>query len=594
MLTRKWKNSFSKKKLNEQLRFFFTLVISVLMIATLVVFTFSTIRSSYRRSKAEAEAQVNVLASSYASWLNNIDNLILSLIMENETQEFCLTTESSGDIYQNLYSELSEYLNRYQYVNSDVNSIAVINTGTGNYVYSGIGGTGVNSINFDNYYKESINSAKNAKIQGSLKFDYGYEYTNGESFTLSFYRPVYSTTEVGALLGLACVNLSDSILTDSISENMEICLTDSKGAVILSTDSTRMEKQESILDFQSQKAGSVFQGGYCYVYQQISGWNFYVVSIVPLEYFYQSSINTAIFIILLTIALLFAGLSAMRWIMDKSYEPLQQVLTAMDNATQNQLDTRINTNDMGADFEKLGSGFNHMMDEVQDLMNRLLKEQHQADQIRFNALQSQIQPHFLYNTLDTIHWQAKMDGKQEMSDLVMVLAKYYRICLSKGKDIIPLSTEMEQISYYLQIQNTRYGDIISYRTDVPEEFYLVRIPKLTLQPLVENSIYHGIRVKEGFKGTVCIKARRAEDGILIQVADCGIGMNEDQIRELNQSIQNFGEEVGYGVRNVNRRIQLLFGESYGLFYHANPEGGIIVDILLPEEYDEGTGDIENV
>ncbi|MCD8230394.1 MAG: histidine kinase [Clostridiales bacterium] len=284
----------------------------------------------------------------------------------------------------------------------------------------------------------------------------------------------------------------------------------------------------------------------------------------------------------------------MRCMIDRSYQPLQKIMDVMDSVSQNHLDTRIETKDMGPDFEKVGSGFNDMMNEIQDLMNRLLKEQHQSDQIRFNALQSQIQPHFLYNTLDTIHWQAKMDGKQEMSDLVMILAKYYRICLSRGKDIIPLSTELEQISYYLQIQNTRFGDIITYETDVPKDLQNVKVPKLTLQPLVENSIYHGIRIKEGLKGVVCVKAGRTENGILIQVIDDGKGMREEQIRELNQSIQNFDEELGYGVRNVNRRIQLLFGEFYGLYYHANPDGGVIADILLPEEYEEESGGIQNV
>ena len=132
-----------------------------------------------------------------------------------------------------------------------------------------------------------------------------------------------------------------------------------------------------------------------------------------------------------------------------------------------------------------------MMDDINQLMIKNREEQHQLDQIRFNSLQSQIQPHFLYNTLDCIHWQASADGNKEVSDLIVALAAYYRICLSNGKDIIPLSVELEQIRYYLIIQNKRYGDIIHYENKVDEKYLGVLLPKLTLQPLVENSIYHG-------------------------------------------------------------------------------------------------------
>lgn len=588
------KNSFSRKNLNEKMRTFITFMISVLMALSLFIFMISTIRSSYNRSVQEASAQVDFMSVSYTTWLNSVDNLMSTMLLEKETQEFCASGDENGEEYQLLYTDLSDYLNRYKYVSNDVNFITIINGSTGNYVYSGKG-VGIFSYYFEEFYADSFEASREAKTRGSLTVDYGYEYANGKFFTITFYQPIYSSTILDQQLGMACVNLSDSILSStSTSGNIEYCLTDNTGSVILSTDSERMENRETILEIRNEEAGNIVKNGYIYVYKQVSGWNFYVVSVTPLWELYKDSVKTAILIVILTIVLLIVGLWIMRCMIDRSYQPLQKIMDVMDSVSQNHLDTRIETKDMGPDFEKVGSGFNDMMNEIQDLMNRLLKEQHQSDQIRFNALQSQIQPHFLYNTLDTIHWQAKMDGKQEMSDLVMILAKYYRICLSRGKDIIPLSTELEQISYYLQIQNTRFGDIITYETDVPKDLQNVKVPKLTLQPLVENSIYHGIRIKEGLKGVVCVKAGRTENGILIQVIDDGKGMREEQIRELNQSIQNFDEELGYGVRNVNRRIQLLFGEFYGLYYHANPDGGVIADILLPEEYEEESGGIQNV
>ena len=226
------------------------------------------------------------------------------------------------------------------------------------------------------------------------------------------------------------------------------------------------------------------------------------------------------------------------------------------------------------------------MDDIQQLMAEVVEEQRQTDQIRLNALQSQIQPHFLYNTLDCIHWQACADGNKETSELVMALARYYRICLSKGKDVIPLKQELEHIRCYLVIQNKRYGDIVQYDILVDDALADVKIPKLTLQPLVENAIYHGIRIKEGLSGAVRVEAEQQEGKVLLQVIDSGKGMSKEQIEEMNNSISNYDEEFGYGVRNVNRRIELTFGNEYGLYYRINEAGGVTVEILLPETYEK--------
>ena len=215
------------------------------------------------------------------------------------------------------------------------------------------------------------------------------------------------------------------------------------------------------------------------------------------------------------------------------------------------------------------------------LMEQVKMEQHQIEQIRFNALQSQIQPHFLYNTLECIHWQAMVDGNGEISTLVKALAKYYRICLSGGHDVIPLKMELEHVRNYLIIQNMRYDDIIGSEFDVEEAASDVMIPKLTLQPLVENSIYHGIKVKEGKTGSLFLKVRKRSSDVLITLADTGTGMSQQQIDEMNQHLSEYDDSFGYGVRNVNKRIELLYGEEFGLYYLRNESGGVTVEIRLP-------------
>ena len=217
------------------------------------------------------------------------------------------------------------------------------------------------------------------------------------------------------------------------------------------------------------------------------------------------------------------------------------------------------------------------------IRDRVKTEQHQLEQIRFNALQSQIQPHFLYNTLECIHWQAVADGNKEISTMVKAMAQYYRVCLSRGKEIISLKQELDHIRSYLIIQNMRYDNIIDLEVDVPEIFENIQIPKMTLQPLIENCIYHGIRVKEGRRGLVKIGICCEGEDVRITVADSGTGMTQAEIDEMNRSISVYDESFGYGVRNVNKRIEIMFGSRYGLHFYRNEQGGVTVEIRLPKE-----------
>lgn len=263
----------------------------------------------------------------------------------------------------------------------------------------------------------------------------------------------------------------------------------------------------------------------------------------------------------------------------------------MNDVSLGDLGTRIQVEDMDSDGRKLADGFNIMMDEIDVLMEQVKEEQCQFDKMRFVALQAQIQPHFLYNTLECIHWQALAGGNEEISTMVKALAQYYRICLSEGKEIITLEAELEHIRNYLIIQNMRYGNIITLRENIPEKYASVMIPKLTLQPLVENSIYHGIRVKEGVKGIVEIAIREKEDVICLTVSDNGVGMEKERLAYINQNISNTDRDIGYGITNINKRIELMYGERYGLKFLQNEGGGICVEIWLPKEFEEEQGEV---
>ena len=308
-----------------------------------------------------------------------------------------------------------------------------------------------------------------------------------------------------------------------------------------------------------------------------------MISSVSTYELYKGSIATIGFMAVIMLILIAVSILSVKAVIQMVYRPLDKVVRKMDDVASGFLKTRINVDHMGEDFIKLAVGFNSMMEEIEVLMEQVKLEQHQIEQIRLDALQSQIQPHFLYNTLDCIHWQAVADGNKEISTMVKALAKYYRICLSGGHDIIPLKMELEHVRNYLVIQNMRYDNIIGSEISVDSNAEETMIPKLTLQPLVENSIYHGMKVKEGKTGTVFIKVKRKGKDVLITLADTGTGMTQEEIDRMNEQLSQYEETFGYGVRNVNKRIQLLYGEEYGLYYLKNETGGVTVEIRLPYE-----------
>ena len=199
-------------------------------------------------------------------------------------------------------------------------------------------------------------------------------------------------------------------------------------------------------------------------------------------------------------------------------------------------------------------------------------------------LQAQINPHFLYNTLDTIIWLIEADRPQAAEEMVSDLSAFFRHTLSKGKDVITLAEETEHIRSYLQIQQARYKDILRYTIDMDPEVLASALPKLTLQPLVENALYHGVKLKRAM-GHIRVAARREGGDVLIQVADDGMGMTPERLQELRQAMEA-GERVGFGLATVNERLRLLFGPEYGLELASRQGAGTTVSVHIP--YHDGS------
>lgn len=237
-------------------------------------------------------------------------------------------------------------------------------------------------------------------------------------------------------------------------------------------------------------------------------------------------------------------------------------------------------------FEKQCAEKIKQMDlELEELRGELEKEKELRRLGQLELLQVQVDPHFLYNTLDAIVWLVEAGKQQEAVEMLSQLSLFFRIALSKGQDIIRLKEEIDHTKSYMNIQQMCYGDSMEYKIVLPKELEEIRIPKLTIQPLVENALYHGVREKRG-KSVIRVICKEQEEIVLITVEDNGRGMEPKQKAELELALQE-GGRVGFGAAAVHERIKLYFGKEYGIRIYSEYGEGTRVEIRFPKEIRKG-------
>jgi len=232
------------------------------------------------------------------------------------------------------------------------------------------------------------------------------------------------------------------------------------------------------------------------------------------------------------------------------------------------------------ELQTLDSGFDEMAGRVNALMAKQREDQQSLHRAELELLQAQINPHFLYNTLDSIAILAESDRGEDVVNMVTSLSTFFRNSLNKGEDIISLAAERTQVTSYLEIQQIRYSDILRYDIRIPDELLDCQVPKLILQPLVENALYHGIKNRRGM-GTITVTGEADGDDMLLRVTDNGAGMDEEQVRILQAGIYE-DRHTGLGLVNVHKRIRLYCGEPYGLSFESQVGKGSTVTIRLPQ------------
>lgn len=293
----------------------------------------------------------------------------------------------------------------------------------------------------------------------------------------------------------------------------------------------------------------------------------------------SAMISASVLIFIIVVLMTFVSSSLFSYLFTK---PAKKLAHAMKDFEDNAADFVFEPIEGSVEVNNLSDSFEHLVKRIQRLMEEVKNEETTLRKTELKALQAQINPHFLYNTLDSISWMCEEGKNEEAVAMVNALAKLFRISISRGHEIIPIEKEVQHAECYLQIQKYRYTNHFDYEFEVEESCKEYLCNKITLQPLIENALYHGLNMID--EGHIAIRIFEDGEDVIMEVEDNGSGMTEEQVEEL--FVNDGTDHHGIGVKNVNDRIKIYFGDKYGIKVRSELDEGTCVTIRIPKITEE--------
>ena len=599
-MKKKQKSSLKNRALSQTA----VLIIVTMCIMVTVFYMVFHSRAFNERGKYEEENLVNMEAY-LNSYLEEVDSIAKNVNYNYYLQDYLETVIKEEDDYvdsgigKNMrsYEMSSQAFSDTLLSRADISSIMIFGKkkmllNRSMYTYQKV------ALDYSklDWYAKAVAKPQDAIITGPNR--HSFFDTDDEVISLS--REVQSY-ENGTFRGVILINLNMNKITEicnSFQEKQEnfICIINDKGELVYEQQNGRerfafdeKENRQELNTALGKTKESCFRLNYrgekylvTRTDMKTTGWT--LVSMVPYKSVMAETMAISGVMILAVAITLIVTLLLLNRILTGVVKPLKKLEKYMVQVNPDNMDQRMEilTDD---EIGHLSMKFNQMMDRIRNLKEQVIEEQEDKRKYELQALQAQINPHFLYNTLDSIIWMAETNDSNIVA-MTEALAKLFRISLNKGNEEISLERELEHVKNYLIIQSMRYADKFTYEISVDPGVERCRTIKLILQPIVENCIYHGIKKKRG-TGKITIRAYRREQNLIIEVSDDGCGMPKEICRKiLSDEIES--ENVsgsGIGVKNVNERIQLRFGKKYGLSYSSEEGVGTTVTYVLP--YNEG-------
>lgn len=571
---RRLKNIFIHAKIKRQVIMLFlpTITLAISVIAS-VLYVYSSVAIKKNASyvfENTTKQTANIINDKFEFIFNQCNNLKNSTFVWRLVNNMYKKEKSQRE-----YKDILELYKSMQFIyansSNTIDSIA-FKTKAGNQL------TLYNDMVYDKVY---INIEDYEEQE--IKANFGYSWLNSHQdtvFPTRLHRDVMSlilkfkNTEQEDQ-GIVIFNFKSNYFrqlldTSQISPNGYMLLVSTDGVLMPNDINEKMQLNENQIKELKQYLGkqghlemknSKTREGFSLYYTPLSVNNWLLVSVVPnSDLFSELRGFKIIFLTVISnavlISILISLLSAK--VISKPIETLsQQVIAYEKNQDENFYV------EAGKEIKTLESGLNHLKMTVYKLLNQVKEEQKQKSKLELLIMQDQIKPHFLYNTLSSIKHLVEMENKEKAMKMCLSLIQFYKIGLSNGKELITIKEEFEHVKNYMEIQQLRYEQVFEYSIEIDQAVETIKIPKMTLQPLVENAIYHGMKLKES-TGIIVLTAESTEDGVRVTLYDDGVGMTKEELDKLQRGIK--AKEIGdyegsFGIRNVVKRLQLYFGPN---------------------------------
>lgn len=552
----------------------FTILVTTIVLITSVVSLLTFVRI-YRRAMEEnaitnSEQAVVQVKNTVTNYTEDIQ-AVMDMIQENIGKE----EREANDFFESLIE-----------IRSEVAAITIYN-GKGKLQKCWSGGRKLKESFLQNtsYMKNLPDYSKDGASKDMLNISKPHV----ESLFVNYYPWVVTISEkmadgsgqeVQVSMDIQFYNIANYVDDVGIGQHGYCYIADKNGNIIyhpqqqLIYSGLKEENQEPLAEGTSIKSNVI------YTVNSLENCDWNIIGVCYVDEMITSKVERTVDSLVVILVIVMAGTLMVGGLFSGLFsKPVKELVKAMGEFEGNKEGYCFKPVSGTKEIASLSESFQHMVVRNQNLMEQVRQEEVTLRKTELKALQAQINPHFLYNTLDAIAWLCEEERNQDAVEMVNSLARLFRISISRGHELIPIEKELQHAHSYLKIQNFRYKNQFSYTFDVDQECLGYLCNKITLQPIIENAIYHGVdRMVD--EGLIRISVRQEDDMIVFAVEDNGVGMTEEQCREV--LYKEPGDRVGIGIKNVNDRVKIYFGEEYGLSIASELDEGTCVTIRMPK------------
>lgn len=560
------------------------IVVTILLIGSISYYmTKKTVELRVSESTVETLKQID---KNLNMVIKNAEDISLYVISDPDIRNFCKMKPEQLSKYEDPLIKLNESYANLTHTKSYILSINVY--GDDGLDFETAGYSYPDDKEKMQQYERDIPVNGNTILSSTYKRYYNIL---GDKYVMSLYRQLNDINNLSRRLGIIRIDLDEREINKTykdikLGDTGYVFVTNKDGDILSHSDVGMLSENIKYVEpFREAFSGST---GYyrktfnkqdmLITYYTSTNQNLMFISIVPFKELARELDTSLAITVIISLIAFFIAFITLTIVTAKMTRPLKKMTVLMRKVESGNMDVILNT-DRKDEIGVLGKSFNSMTVKLKTLINEVYIMQIARKEAELKALQTQINPHFLYNTLDVIYWTSRLENAPKTGELVNALSKLFKLGLNKGNEITTVQNELEHVRSYLVIQKYRFEDSPSFVLDIDPAINEYATIKLILQPFVENALLHGIAAMEG-RGMIQIIGTEKGEDIQFEIIDNGVGMDEDRIKEIFEP--DFEGSKGYGVKNVNQRIKLYFGEEYGVRMFSSKGAGTRVVITIPK------------